>query len=427
MMPNKTANKTANKTLYDLIIIGGGLVGLTLARALAPYDFYILVLDNQEPQLNWPAESYGLRVSALNHVSQTILENLNIWSELVALRISPYEKMFVWDDANKGACIEFDCTDIGQNALGHIVENRVLLKVLYEQLQNYENVHLLCGKPQKLLAPDSENSRDSESSEDFIPLFLEDGTALKAKLLVGADGANSWVRAQLGIDSLRRSYGQEALITTVRTEHPHHRTAWQRFLPTGPLAFLPLSDPHICSIVWSTLPETAQKLVKLNAQALGEALTEAFAKRLGKVEVLDKALSFPLQMSHAKKYSLPRVVLVGDAAHTIHPLAGQGVNLGLLDSACLAQVVLAAQAKERDWGALACLRQYERWRKTDNVMMLAAMEGFKQLFGSQTSWIIHSRQMALQWVNQQTFLKQQLMSYAMGFQGDLLELAKSRP
>jgi 2-octaprenylphenol hydroxylase len=248
---------------------------------------------------------------------------------------------------------------------------------------------------------------------------------IQTQCLIAADGAESWVRQQVGIQLKTWAYQHTAIVTTVQTELPHAATARQRFLATGPLAFLPLSDPYRSSIVWSVTPEYAEKLMALSVAEFDVALATAFAHQLGAVQMITERHAFPLRMRHAQQYVRPRIALLGDAAHTIHPLAGQGVNMGLLDAATLAEVMITACRKQRDFASLATLRRYERWRKGDTLAMLAAIEALKHLFASELPPVQCLRNVGLNLTNRLPWLKQFLTDYALGKRGDLPSMARA--
>ena len=392
---------------YDLIIIGAGHVGLTLACALGASHLKIAVINHVIPS-NAPDQ----RVSAMTRASQRIFESLGVWTTIDE-HVSAYRHMHVWESAG-AASIAFDSAELDEPNLGYIIENRVIQTALFEKLQAYENITFIA--PVKLLGLDSSSERQS--------IQLSDGQSLSCRLVVGADGAQSAVREYAGISMTQSDYGHDAIVTTLRTALPHQKTARQIFLPKGPLAFLPLMEPHTCSIVWSTAPEHAQTLLAMTSDNFKAVLADAFEHRLGAIESVDKRLSFPLRMQHVNQYVKPGLALIGDAAHTIHPLAGQGVNLGLLDAACLAEVLLEALAKKREIGAVSTLRRYERWRKGHNASMIAAMQGFKSLFASQNSLVQQIRRVGLQMTDSLPFVKHIFMRRAMGLVGDLPKMAQ---
>lgn len=396
---------------YDIILVGAGIVGLTLARMLANSPLKIAMVDKYlsdiNPQNN--NDNVDLRVSALSCASQRILQNLNIWPAIVQTeRVSPFRKMHVWD-AKGGGSIDFDCAEAGEKSLGYIIENRIIQTALLAALKQYSNVEIIC--PAEL--------HRCETDKNHITVFLTEDRKLTSQLVIGADGAESRVRQLADIELSQHSYGHTALVANVRTSLSHQETAWQRFLPTGPLAFLPLTDPYYCSIVWSTDPKEAERLLQLPEADFKKALAEAFVYRLGSIEQISQRVIFPLHMRHAKHYVKSNIALVGDAAHTIHPLAGQGLNLGLLDAASLAEVILDAHNKKRSIGALHTLRRYERWRRGENLAMLSVVEGLKQLFSAEAAPIQNLRSMGLDFVNKATPIKNYLMQRAMGLTGDL--------
>ena len=388
---------------YDIIIVGGGMVGATLACGLAEEaeNLKIAVIDAIEPK-GWDINSYDMRVSAITRASQTLFRNIGVWEKIVEQRVSPYHDMFVWDEGGKGK-LHFDSADMGEADLGHIIENRVIVKALYLRMQEFPQIELHC--PAKL--------ESIEFNQNEASLILEDKTELSASLVVAADGTRSWVRQQADIAVKGWDFDQAALVTTVKTEKYHQDTAWQRFLNTGPLAFLPLTEGY-SSIVWSTSPEEAKRLTDLSEAEFAVELEQAFESKLGKVESVANRAVFPLRLFETLHYVKPRLALVGDAAHTIHPLAGQGVNLGLADVASLMDVVVEALNNKKDIGDLKVLRRYERWRRAENRSMLLAMDGLKKLFGSELPVVKDLRSLGLDITNNITPLKNLIMQQAMG-------------
>lgn len=397
---------------YDVIIAGGGLVGSSLACALLQAGLHVALIE-ASPAQTLDLSTWDIRTFALTCASERILENLGIWGDLA--RISPFTKMTVWD-ANGTGAIHFDCTQLAEPVLGHIAEQRVLQASLNARLHGFENLSVY--RPAKLQA-----LRLSEH-QDKIHVALSTGQNLQSRLLVGAEGAHSTIRSLAGIGYVMKDYAQQAIIANVQTELPHQFTAWQRFSSTGPLAFLPLYHPQHCSIVWSADTPLAQHLMQLPEAEFLEAVGAAFAHRLGKVTATSERLLFPLQRRTTDTYVKPRIALVGDAAHTVHPLAGQGVNLGLLDIAALSEVLLQAMRAQQDIGHYATLRCYERWRKGNNLLVASAMSGFKQLFGSRVPVVQWARNFGLQLTDVATPVKQLVMRHAMGLAGDLPPLAR---
>ena len=394
---------------FEVIIVGGGMVGSALACALGQGGLRVAVIEPKEPQPFQPDQGYGLRVSALSIASRNILENLGAWRQLQAWRISPYERMVVWDAGGSGY-IEFDAAEAGEPALGYIVENNLVQRALFEASQQNENIRWFC--PAKL--------QGYIVDENEVIATLENGEILLAPLIVGADGARSRVRELAGIQLQQRDYRQQAIVANVGTTLPHEKTARQRFLPDGILAFLPLADGR-SSIVWSSDASRAESLMALDDDAFMAELGEAFSHALGEITSVSGRLSFPLSGRHAKTYIKPRVALVGDAAHTIHPLAGQGVNLGFLDIAELSHLLLHA---DRDLGSMHLLRKYERARAGENALMLHAMEGFKLLFNNSNPALALLRNTGLSLTNRLPPLKQFFLQHALGRQSDLPPLTQ---
>lgn len=399
---------------YDLIIAGGGMVGSALACALGTADLKIALLEGLPLERIRPGEKLDSRVSAISHASQRIFAAVGAWDGMTAWRVSPFRDMRVWDATGFGQ-IHFDSVAIGEPLLGWIIENRVIQFALLERARQLPAVELLC--PAAL-----ETAQALDNGCWWVR--LNDGRELTTRLLVGADGAQSRVRQLAGIKTSGWGYGQTAIVANVRTTEPHQETAWQRFLPTGPLAFLPLADGR-CSIVWATPPEQADALLVLNEAEFAEALAEAFDQRLGAIVEVGPRAGFPLRLQHARAYVQPGLALIGDAAHVIHPLAGQGVNLGLLDAATLAEIILDAVAAGHDFGSLKALRRYERWRKGDNLLMMGVMDGFKRLFGQAPPPVRLLRNLGLNLTDAAGPLKHFIARRAMGLTGDLPRLARA--
>lgn len=396
-----------------IVIVGAGMVGLVLATALARANFAVTLVETHTPELQWPKNQWDARVSAINAVSQQILLNLEIWSQLSPETYAPLRGLHVWDHQGGGE-IHFDSAEIGEKQLGFIVENRALIKALWENLATFKNVSILCPRrPEKII-----------HTPALLQLQLDDQTLIPAQLIIGADGGHSWVRDEMAVNVKERSYDQQALVAVVHCVRGHQNIGWQSFLPTGPLGVLPLADSQTTAIVWSNTLPSAQRLMALSAMDFNRELSVALNHRLGEMNCLTAPKQIPLVMRHAQDYVQPRCALIGDAAHTTHPLAGQGVNLGFLDAAVLAQVLMEARQKQQDLGSLRVLRRYQRWRKGDNTLMLAAMRGFKELFAADSAWLVQLRSQGLNLTDQAGFIKNAIMRYAMGRQGDLPALAK---
>lgn len=396
----------------DVAIIGGGMVGLTLAAALAETELRVAVIEGQlpDPEL---ASLPDVRVSALSRASERILRRIGAWQGIESRRFSPYNRMEVWEQ-DSFAKIQFDAVRLSQPDLGHIVENRVIQLALLDRIKQLGNV--------TLMAP--ERCQNIAFGESEAWLTMESGKSLTAKLVVGADGANSWVRSQLDIPLTHWDYGHSAIVANIRCAEAHDKTARQIFRPQGPLAFLPLAESDLCSIVWSVAPEEAEQLCGLSDSEFNKSLTAAFDNRLGLCKVEGQRQAFPLKMRYARDFVRERVALVGDAAHTIHPLAGQGVNLGLLDAASLAQELKTLWQKEQDIGQKSNLRHYERWRKAEAAKMITTMQGFRDLFDGSNPAKKIVRDLGMLFADKVPGVKDEFMRRALGLSGELPDLAK---
>ncbi len=396
---------------YDVAVAGAGLVGATLACALAKAGLRVAVIEASEP-LPPMGEDWELRVSAITPASEFILRGIDVWDALPCDRMGVFREMHVWD-ATGGGRVHFDAAEIGAEALGHIVENGAVQRALEHRMASLDTL--------KVFRPDT--VEDLLIERDRATLRLA-GARLHARLVVAADGSRSRLRELAGIACDGGDYGQEAVVATVLTERGHAETAWQRFMPDGPLAFLPLPG-RFCSIVWSTLPEHAQALLAQSDEDFADALGQAFEWRLGRLETVGGRAAFPLRHLHARDYVGERIALVGDAAHTVHPLAGQGANLGLQDAAALAEVVHDTCSRGRDPGRRSNLRRYERWRKGRNRLMQEGLSGFQWLFSSRLEPVRAARNLGLSTVDRLPPLKRLFMRYASGFGGDLPRMARS--
>jgi len=386
---------------YDVAIVGGGMVGLATAIGLANADLNVVVIDagtthavSGEPKL---------RVSAINKASQQLLENLGAWQYLDERRVSPYQKMSVWDKDGLGK-IEFDAHSISEAYLGSIIENDAISFALAKRVSEISNITHHEGQRLERIA----------FGEREAWLTLANGDNVSAAVVVAADGANSWVRQQCHIPLTFWDYGHHAIVATVRTEFSHDATARQAFLPGGPLAMLPLYDDHLCSIVWSVAPSQAEQLLALDEVEFSKALTAALDGRLGLCQLVSDRQSFPLRMRYARHFARHRLILAGDAAHTVHPLAGQGVNLGFLDAASIIDTLRELHEQGQDLGEYAHLRALERWRKAEAMEMIATMEGFKRLFAGSNPFKKAIRDIGLTLVDNVAGLKTVFIKQAMG-------------
>lgn len=401
-----------NVRRFDVVIVGSGIAGSALAAALSGSGLSIALIEAQPlnkkplpPQVG--INNFDARVSALTPRSQMFLQKIGTWEGIASRRLCPYSHMTVWDAEGTGV-IDFDCSEVGAPVLGHIVENTVIVDSLLQRVQSVTDIVLL--NPVKL---ESCNMLASGGAS----LALDSGETIHCDLLVAADGAMSRIRTLLGFETREWDYGHSAIVATVELERGHQNTAWQRFLPTGPLAFLPLPGEggrHYCSIVWSVSEHLLDGLLALEAQDFCAELERAFERRLGKVLACSDRFGFPLRQRHALDYVQAGVALVADAAHTIHPLAGQGINLGLADVAVLAQEILSGHERGASPGQLQLLKRYQRKRKSENLTMMAAMDGFKVLFEQPALPIRLLRNAGMRTVSQLGPLKAQLMHRAMG-------------
>ncbi len=399
---------------FDALIVGGGMVGAALCALLADAGMRVALIEAQPRPLTlkgWDSTRIAPRVSALSPVSARLLTRLNVWPAMEHARVTPYRFMRVWDAEGSGD-IAFSADEAGVANLGHIVENNVTLAALNARILDHPNVTTCYGARVDAL----------QASATGRWLTLDDGRQLGAPLVVAADGARSTLREMAEIDVVEDDMHQHAVVTTVRCERPHGATARQAFVDGQPLAFLPLTihgDERYCSIVWSVTPARAKTFEAMSAEALGEALGEALDYRLGAVKVCDKAYAFPLVQRHAHRYVAPHFALIGDAAHSIHPLAGQGVNLGLMDAAVLAEEVSGAFQRGAAWGDVRLLRRYERRRRMDNAAMLGLMKGFKTLFGVRHPGVLLARNVGMSGLHRLVPIKRAMMRQATGERGRL--------
>jgi 2-octaprenyl-3-methyl-6-methoxy-1,4-benzoquinol hydroxylase/2-octaprenylphenol hydroxylase len=387
---------------FDVAVVGAGMVGAALALALAREGFDVTVIEPRAPKLWNAQDEVDLRVVALAPSSVELFDRLDVWKEIAAARANAYRRMRVWDALAPGQ-LAFDAADEGRAALGWIVENRLIQSVLWQALQREARITLHC--PAKVTGTDA--------TDDRRTLTLDDDTSVAARLVVAADGADSVLRGLLGIATRDRDYGQRAVVAHVATERAHESTAWQRFVPGGTIAFLPLADGR-SSIVWSVSQADAERLLALGDEAFCAELGAAFDFRLGRITATTERASFPLRMKLAERYLAPRFVLIGDAAHAVHPLAGQGVNLGLRDVGELRSVLVEARDAKRDFAAESVLRRYERRRRSDNTLSAHAFDAIQRVFGSDAMPLAALRGAGLAVVNKIAPLKQAFARHAAG-------------
>lgn len=403
---------------FDVIIAGAGVIGmvmatLLIARKLSTAGRVAVIADRFATAP--PADSdWDLRVFAMSRASERLLEICGVWNSLPPTRAFPYERMCVWDSGGTAlgiGSLTFDCAQIGEPNLGHIVDGRALQWQCL-QAARAAGVVLIEGAVHSVVTADEQ-----------VSLRLMDGRELRGRLLAAADGTDSKVRELLGIDTAGHAYHQDALVAHVQTEQPHAATAWQRFLSTGPVAFLPLNDGR-SSIVWSVARPKAELLRAMNPDDFGAELTAASGEALGACKLASEVAAFPLKLQYAVGYARPRAVLLGDAAHVVHPLAGQGLNLGLLDCATLAEVLSEAGDLE-NFGDYKYLRRYERRRRSENLLAAAALDGLERLFSSTDPLSAGLRGAALSAVGRMPFMKRRFAQRALGLTGDVPEFLKA--
>jgi len=384
------------RRVCDVALVGAGMVGAALALDLAQRGFDVALIESRAPA-PWKAEDeVDLRVVALAASSITLLERLSVWSAIIAARASAYRRMHVWDALAPGS-LTFDAADEGASALGYIVENRLIQSVLWQAIERRSEIALHC--PARVVASELDTDGNART------LSFDDASQLKARLVVAADGADSALRSLLGIATQDRDYAQRGIVAHVAHERAHEATAWQRFLPGATLAFLPLADGR-SSIVWSAPSEEAARLLALGEDAFRAELGAAFDFHLGAITATTQRAAFPLRLRLAERYVAPRFALVGDAAHVVHPLAGQGVNLGFRDAVELAGVLSEARERKADVASEYTLRRYERRRRSDNAISARAFDTIQRGFGSDSAALAAVRGAGLSLVDRIAPLKQ---------------------
>lgn len=400
------ATEKIRMNAYDVIIVGGGMVGLACASLLKDSSLKVAVVDKSAIELEWEKTSFDNRVSAINPQSQNMFKSMGV--EISELDKSDYVKMFVWDGESTSGKIEFKAEEIKNETLGAIVENRRSRAAIFKSCHAASNIDFYWQYQCESVV----------YKDDGAVLAMNncngERVSLNAKLMIAADGSRSWLREQSKIKTTIKEYQQKAIVCRVKTELPHNKTAYQRFDHYGPLAFLPLKNEHYCSIVWSVDDGYVKELMELSEQEFIERLTNTFESKLGAVLSVSQRFSFPLLEKTAETIIAPRLALVGDAAHAIHPLAGQGVNLGFADAKTLTEQILKSYQNDNDIGLLQNLRAYQRQRASDIWLMKKAMMSFKQLFGSKNPAIQMARSVALEKTNKIGWLKNAFVEKALG-------------
>lgn len=406
--------QTAPHKHFDVVVVGAGMVGLSLVAALAPLNLKIAIVDQSAPAEKNTWQGRDPRVSAIVKSSEQFLKKCGAWDFISQERYCSFYGMDVWEQDGT-ANIQFDAADVAEQNLGYIVENRVMQWALQQSINKHKNISWFC--PEKI----SELKRNTHWQ-----LYFASGTQIEGALLIGADGAESFVRKSLNMDVVIKDLGHHAIVCNVQTEKPHQGIARQVFLNSGPLAFLPLekneakiANNNYCSIVWSLTPEKAKVMMALNEVEFNQQLTANFEYRLGEVISADKRFSFPLFQRHAKSYIADGVALIGDAAHTIHPLAGQGVNLGYMDAQALAEEIERAMARKISISSREVLRRFERKRRGENTLMMQSMRVFQNLYATNNPDLRLLRNWGLNITNKSTLIKNLFLKQAMGISRDI--------
>ncbi|MDX2370492.1 MAG: FAD-dependent monooxygenase [Colwellia sp.] len=411
---------------FDCVVVGGGMVGAASALTLAQLGLRVALVEQSEPALYLPEQNLDLRVSAISLASQHLLEQLGAWSQVTQWRACPYKRLGVWEQAY--AYTEFNAHDIEQEQLGHIVENRLLQLALWQKIKTQTNIEVFC--PHHLINLSQETSQANLTLRNTTSLTEINITA---KLVIAADGANSQVRKMVDIGITAWDYQQSAMLINVKTEKSQQDITWQQFFPTGPVAFLPLTRTPLAnddlskesnteqggyaSLVWYHQRDEIKRLSALSNQQLQQEIIAAFPKRLGQIEVIAKG-AFPLTRRHANSYQSKRVLLLGDAAHTINPMAGQGVNLGFKDVTALQTVIACAIGNGECWHDVNVLGRYEAMRRKDNLLMMSTMDALYHSFSHPSPMVKALRNVSLLAINKipfiNTVVKNKALAYACG-------------
>lgn len=385
---------------FDAVVVGGGMVGAAAALGLARSGLTVALLEHEAPEAFDPQSPPDLRISAIGCTSVGLLKQLDAWPAVLQMRSAPYRRLETWEW--ESSRVAFDAASLGLPELGFMVENRILQLALWQQLEQCENLTLYC--PVRLQA--------LQRADDQWQVTLSSSETLQARLVVGADGAHSQVRKLAAIGTSGWQYRQACMLITVETDQPQQDVTWQQFLPSGPRAFLPLYD-RWATLVWYDSPQRIRQLQTLPMAQLEQEIAAAFPSRLGRVKA-HAAGSFPLVRRHAQRYVQPGLVLLGDAAHTINPLAGQGVNLGYRDVDALLAIVADAREQGEDWASEPVLMRYQRRRRTDNLLMQSGMDLFYTAFSNNLAPLGVARNLALMVAERAGKLKERALKYALG-------------
>ncbi|EJF31829.1 MULTISPECIES: 3-demethoxyubiquinol 3-hydroxylase [Enterobacteriaceae] len=384
----------------EVAVVGGGMVGAAAALGLAQHGFRVAVIEHHAPEAFVPGCQPDVRISAISSASVGLLKSLGVWDSVLAMRAHPYRRLETWEW--ESAHVSFNAEELGLPELGFMVENNVLQRVLWQALEAHPNISLRC--PARL--------RQIHRQAAGWTLEFDDGASLNAEMVIGADGANSQVRKWAGIGVHAWQYRQACMLITVKCEFEPGDSTWQHFTPTGPHAFLPLFD-NWASLVWYDTPARIRQLQGMNMPQLQKAITAAFPQRLGAVTPVASG-AFPLTRRHALQYVQPGLALIGDAAHTIHPLAGQGVNLGYRDVDALLDVLIGARSHAEAWASEAILKRYQRRRQADNFLMQSGMDLFYAGFSNNLGPLRVVRNIGLMAAERAGGLKRKALKYALG-------------
>ena len=384
----------------DVAIVGGGMVGGALALGLAQQGFTVTVLEKVAPPAFDPASAPDVRISAISAASVGLLKSLGVWDAIRAMRVHAYRRLETWE--RESAHVAFDAAELKLPELGYMVENKVLQWGLWQALAAHEAVTLRVGSELKTM----------QRGETQTALHLREGETIHARLVIGADGANSQVREMAGIGVHAWQYQQSCMLISVECADDPGDSTWQQFTPSGPRAFLPLFD-HWASLVWYDAPARIRQLQSMTMAQLQQEIASHFPARLGRVTP-QAAGAFPLTRRHALQYVQPGLALVGDAAHTIHPLAGQGVNLGYRDVDALLEILAEARGRGEDWASLPVLKRYQARRRADNFIMQSGMDLFYAGFSNDLAPVRMLRNIGLMAAERAGGLKRQALKYALG-------------
>lgn len=393
-----TSNSLSTKTHYDIAIIGGGMVGSAAAVGLARRGFSVALVESYEPKAFVADQAADLRVSAINLASKELFEKLDVWNDIEAMRLHPYQRIAVWES---GSRCEFDAADLNIPHLGYFIENRLIQLACLNQNHTLDNLDVFYDADLEIA-----------NTHSLCQLRLSNGIELQSDWLIAADGVNSKTRQHVGIGTQGWKYAQQVLAVGVKMNCGDFDTSWQQFTPSGPMAFLPMFDHH-AALIWYNDSQEIERLKALNHAALKDVIQRSFPDDLGEFSI-EQTASFPIQRLHAKRYHKHDVLLIGDAAHSINPLAGQGVNLGFKDLDVLLALIDKLGAPRSKSERRRLFRQYERKRRYDNLLMMSSMDGFYAIFSNNFLPLKLTRNIGLNLADKLSPLKRQVLKYAVG-------------